>query len=51
MRTFKVLRSTHDLFTQSVRNALASWRFHPAEIAGRKVKQLVQMSFPFTLKP
>jgi TonB family protein len=49
--TFKVLRSAHDLFTQSVRDALATMRFSPAEIGGRKVRQLVQMPFPFTIKP
>jgi protein TonB len=46
---FKVLKSSHDLFTTSVRNALAQMRFYPAEIGGRKVKQLVQQPFNFTL--
>jgi TonB family protein len=49
--TFKVLKSTHDLFTQAVRDALPTLRFSPAEIGGRKVRQLVQMPFPFTIKP
>jgi len=48
--TFKVLKSTHDLFTQSVRTVLPNMRFSPAEIGGRKVKQLVQMPFPFSIK-
>ena len=49
MSSFKVLKSSHDLFTNSVKNALAQMRFYPAEIGGRKVKQLVQQPFNFTL--
>lgn len=45
--TFKVLRSTNELFTQSVRKVLPHLRFAPAEIGGRKVSQLVQQSFQF----
>jgi TonB family protein len=47
MSTFKVLKSTHELFAQSVRSALARYRFSPAELSGRKVKQLIQMPFDF----
>jgi len=47
--SFVVLRSTHDLFTNAVRGALPSFRFHPAELNGRRVKQLVQMPFQFSL--
>jgi protein TonB len=46
---FRVLRSSHDLFTAAVRNAIGQMRFYPAEIGGRKVKQLVQQPFNFTL--
>jgi beta-lactamase regulating signal transducer with metallopeptidase domain len=49
MSTFKVLKSSHDLFTESVRAALPMMRFHPAEVGGRKVKQLVQMPYEFSL--
>jgi protein TonB len=49
MGTFKVLKSSHDLFTNSVKQALAAMRFYPAEIGGRKVKQLVQQPFNFSL--
>jgi protein TonB len=49
MSTFKILKSSHDLFTNSVRNVLPNMRFYAAEIGGRKVKQLVQMPFQFTL--
>jgi len=49
MGTFKVLKSSHDLFTNAVRSTLPNMRFYAAEIGGRKVKQLVQMPFQFTL--
>ena len=49
MSTFKVLKSSHDLFTNAVKNALSNMRFYPAEVGGRKVKQLVQMPFQFSL--
>lgn len=50
MDTFKVLRSTHALFTDAVRRAVGSTSFHPAETQGRKVKQLVQQPFVFRLE-
>jgi len=49
MNTYKVLKSSHDLFTNSVKQALANMHFYPAEVGGRKVKQLVQMPFVFSL--
>lgn len=49
MGTFKVLKSDHELFTNAVRNALPRIRYLPAEIGGRKVKQLVQQPFVFNL--
>jgi protein TonB len=49
MATFKVLKSTHDLFTNAVKVALPNMKFYPAEVGGRKVKQLVQMPFQFNL--
>lgn len=49
LSSFKVLKSSHDLFTNSVKQALGGMRFYPAEIGGRKVKQLVQQPFNFTL--
>src|SRR5690348_4734153 len=39
--SFKVLKSTHALFTQAVRQTLPQLRYSPAEVAGRKVRQLV----------
>jgi TonB family protein len=49
MSTVKVLKTTHDLFTNSVKLALSDIKFSPALVGGRKVKQLVQMTFPFSL--
>ena len=48
--TFKVIRKSHDLFEASVRAALPNMRFMPAEVGGRKVKQLVQQPFVFALQ-
>jgi TonB family protein len=47
--TFKVIRSTHELFATAVRQALSQMRFVAAEVGGKKVKQLVQQPFSFTL--
>jgi periplasmic protein TonB len=49
MGSVKVLKTSHDLFTNAVRQFLQSARYYPAEIGGRKVKQLVQQPFNFTL--
>lgn len=49
MRTFEILKSDHDLFTSAVKSSLPNMRFFPAEVGGRKVKQLVQMPFVFSL--
>jgi periplasmic protein TonB len=49
MSTFKVLKSTHDLFTDAVLKSLPNMRFQPAEVGGKKVKQLLQMPFEFNL--
>ncbi len=48
--SFRVLRSTHALFEQAVRSSLPNMRFLPAEIGGRKVRQLVQQPFVFNLQ-
>jgi protein TonB len=49
MATFRVLKSTHDLFTNAVKAQLPNMKFYPAEVGGKKVKQLVQMPFQFSL--
>lgn len=47
--SFKVLRATHELFSTAVKNALPTMRFIPAEVGGKKVKQLVQQPFTFAI--
>ncbi|HEU4993740.1 MAG TPA: energy transducer TonB [Gemmatimonadaceae bacterium] len=47
MNSFKVLRSTDNEFSESVRRAVRASSYHPAEVHGRKVKQLVQQPFMF----
>jgi protein TonB len=47
MSSFKVLRSTHSAFTESVRRAVSETKFIPADAQGRKVRQLVQQPFRF----
>ena len=47
--TLKILKSTHELFAAAVRTALPSMRFLPAEVGGKKVKQLVQQPFVFNI--
>ena len=48
-RTIKVVRSDNPLFDEAVRAALGRMRFTSAEIAGKKVRQLVEMPFVFAL--
>lgn len=47
--TFKVLKTDRQEFTEAVKAVLPDMRFIPAEVGGRKVKQLVQQ--PFTFAP
>jgi TonB family protein len=52
MSTFKALRSSHERFTEAVRNALPTMRFTPAALpTGRSVKQVIQQEFSFTIQP
>ena len=48
-KTFKVVSSTHALFSDAVSRALPQMRFKPAKIAGKPVSQLVQQLFVFKL--
>ena len=48
-QSVRFLRSDNSLFEDAVRVALRRMRFIPAEVGGRKVRQLVQMPFVFTL--
>ena len=47
--SLRILHSDNPLFDDAVRSALGRMRFVPAEIGGKKVRQLVQMPFLFTL--
>jgi protein TonB len=49
MESFKVLKSTNELFTQAVKNVLPRMKFSPAMIGGKPVNQLVQQSFQFAV--
>jgi protein TonB len=49
MNSYKVLKTTHELFGNAVKNALQGMRFIPAEVGGRKVRQLVQQPFSFAI--
>ncbi|GLC25527.1 TonB family protein [Roseisolibacter agri] len=47
--SFRVLRYTNLEFVGAVRDAVLLMRFQPAEVGGRKVRQLVQQPFEFRL--
>ena len=47
--TFRVVSSTHKLFSDAVSRALPQMRFNPATIRGKPVSQLVQQLFVFKL--
>ena len=47
--SIKVLKSSHEQFTAAVVEAIPHLRFTPAEVRGRKVKQLVQQPFTFAM--
>jgi protein TonB len=49
MDTFKVLKSSNELFTQAIKNYLPRAHFSPAQIGGKPVNQLVQQSFQFAV--
>jgi len=47
--SIRFARSDSQLFEDAVRSALGRMRFIPAQTAGKKVRQLVEMPFVFTL--
>jgi TonB family protein len=51
VQTFKILSASHPLFEQAVREALPGMRFTAAIARNRKVRQLAQMPFVFSLAP
>jgi len=50
LTTFRVLKSSHGNFTESIKAALPEMKFVPAELRGRKVRQLVQQPFVFAIQ-
>src|SRR5262249_37773551 len=48
-QTFRIVERSDDRFVPSVREVVPNLRFSPAEVGGRKVKQLVSMPFSFLL--
>jgi TonB family protein len=51
MSTLLVVRSSHELFTASVRQAVPSMRFVPAQVRGQKMRAPVQVPFRFSTDP
>ena len=49
INSFKVIKTSHELFAASVRSALPGMRFHPAEVGLKRVRQLVQQPFVFAI--
>ncbi len=47
--TIQVVRTTHEAFAESVRDALAGMRFQPAVQAAQRVRQWVQQNFAFKI--
>ncbi|MGZ8456093.1 MAG: energy transducer TonB [Gemmatirosa sp.] len=47
--SFRVVASSHPLFTTAVRDCLTGMKFRPAELAGQRVRQLVRQEFRFQL--
>jgi len=45
----EIVSSTHELFTNAVRQVLGSFRFRPAESGGRRVRALAEMPFEFSI--
>jgi periplasmic protein TonB len=45
----RIVQATHVLFEQSVREAIRRMRFVPAELQGRRVRQLVEQRYGFTI--
>ncbi|HKS07080.1 MAG TPA: TonB family protein [Gemmatimonadaceae bacterium] len=48
--TLRILRATRHEFADAVRRALPRARFLPAEAAGRRVRQLVELPFVFSIQ-
>ena len=49
VRSAQIISSTHDLFSRAVLDALAGFRFRPAEVGARRVAALAEMPFEFRI--
>ena len=50
-RTLRIISSTHERFSEAVRELLPNLRFTPAEVDGVRTEERVQMPFRFSPKP
>lgn len=50
MNSVKILKATDPAFAEAARKSVAASSFHPAELDGKKVKQVVQLPYRFTAK-
>ena len=50
INSFRVIETSHELFAAAVRSALPGMRFDPAEVGGKRVRQLVQQPFVFAIQ-
>jgi protein TonB len=50
MDSFKVLRSNDNSFSDAVKKAVSQTTYLPAELQGRKVRQLVQQPYKFAAR-
>jgi protein TonB len=48
--SFRLIESTHPLFTRAVRETLSGMMFRPAQLMGKPVRQLVRQQFRFQLE-
>lgn len=49
--SLRIVQADHELFASAVREVVPRLRFIPAEVLGRKVRQLVRLPFRFDLNP
>jgi len=49
MNSWKVLETSNELFSSAAKDAIRNARFLPAEVGGRKVRQLVQQTIGFAI--
>jgi len=49
LESFSAISTSHALFTEAVRASLRGAHFHPAILAGRRVRQLVQLPVKFEM--